>query len=246
MSEVSENIYPSIPKRIKASLADSVIFLITAVFIMSIYYHIGVETPFIALIVLLPYLLYEPILVSTRGQTIGHVFLGIQVVDKVSIGRVSFFNALFRFIAKVFLGAVSLAWAFFTNRQQALHDIVSKSVVINSNVSLESFKESGLPVNPFGSAGENLKNPSKLRKVLIIVLWWFIATRTIEFLLSLTYEISCSESSDSGSIFCTALTYLFLSNRIVILLITIFLGVKGKLPGAIVRKPEANPTNDLN
>ncbi len=72
MSDTTENFYPSIPKRIKASLYDTVVLLILASIIMSIYFYIGIETPFIAVVIILSYVLYEPILVCTKGQTIGH------------------------------------------------------------------------------------------------------------------------------------------------------------------------------
>lgn len=72
--------------------------------------------------------LYEPILVSKRGATVGHRCLGLQVVN----GRgelLTFGQALARVLLKGSIGAPSFLWMAMTQRHQALHDLATRSTV---------------------------------------------------------------------------------------------------------------------
>lgn len=84
------------------------------------------------------YALYWPVMESsTRQATFGKSLLGIQVTD-MDGARVSFLRALLRNIAKI-ISAIPLYLGFvlaaFTGRKQALHDMITKCLVVRTGPS---------------------------------------------------------------------------------------------------------------
>ena len=74
-------------------------------------------------------LLYEPLLVSLTGSTIGHYLTNLRVVDDRTKGNVSFAKALARFVIKSLLGWYSFISMGATRRHQAVHDLLTFSTV---------------------------------------------------------------------------------------------------------------------
>lgn len=116
--------YSSISRRIGAVCLDALIMLLPAIFFNHL---IPVAGGFIAAI------LYAPVFESSRIQaTLGKQLMGIQVAD-LSGNRISFKTALIRFFMKFVSSAILFIghlFAFFTERKQALHDLVADTVVI--------------------------------------------------------------------------------------------------------------------
>lgn len=87
---------------------------------------------------------YFTLLESSRRQaTFGKLLLGIKVVD-LSGRRISFARATGRFFAKILSGQVLLIGYFlaaFTERKQALHDLLAGTLVLG-NESVVSVKTS--------------------------------------------------------------------------------------------------------
>lgn len=79
--------------------------------------------------VLLSILLYEPVLVSVRGGTVGHALLNLKVVSARTGGRLPFHRALIRFATKTVFGIFSFLFIALTARHQALHDMAAAAVV---------------------------------------------------------------------------------------------------------------------
>src|SRR5215217_4317487 len=73
-------------------------------------------------------LLYEPILVSVRGATIGHRRVDLQVVTG-SGHRPGFGRALARYLIKAILGIPAFLTMMLTRRHQALQDILTGTTV---------------------------------------------------------------------------------------------------------------------
>lgn len=80
----------------------------------------------IAVVVVL--LLYEPVLVSSTGSTIGHYFTNLRVVDERG-GNVSFLKACARAVIKGLLSWYSFVVLAATRRNQAIHDLLTRSTV---------------------------------------------------------------------------------------------------------------------
>lgn len=74
-------------------------------------------------------LLYEPVLVSWTGGTLGHRFTNLRVVDEAHGGNVSFLKACARVIIKGVLGLYSFVVMAATRRNQAVHDLLTHSTV---------------------------------------------------------------------------------------------------------------------
>jgi RDD family len=83
----------------------------------------------LGILVVIVLVLYEPILVSLTGGTLGHYFTNLRVVDERDQGNVSFLKALARLALKSLLGWYSFIVMTATRRNQAVHDLLTRSTV---------------------------------------------------------------------------------------------------------------------
>jgi uncharacterized RDD family membrane protein YckC len=83
----------------------------------------------LGILVVMALLLYEPVLVSFTGGTLGHYFSNLHVVDEHSGGNVSFLKACARVVIKGVLGWYSFIVMAATRRNQAVHDLLTRSTV---------------------------------------------------------------------------------------------------------------------
>ena len=74
-------------------------------------------------------LLYEPVLVTLTGGTVGHWASNLRVVDDRTGGNVSFAKALARLVIKAVLSWYSFVILAATRRNQAVHDLLTRSTV---------------------------------------------------------------------------------------------------------------------
>jgi uncharacterized RDD family membrane protein YckC len=74
-------------------------------------------------------LLYEPVLVSRRGATLGHMLAGLRVVDLETGGHPEPARAFARFWLKASSGALAFLVMALTGRPQALHDLAAGTFV---------------------------------------------------------------------------------------------------------------------
>lgn len=82
----------------------------------------------LGILVVTAVLLYEPVLVSFTGGTVGHHLTNLRVVDDRG-GNVSFLKACARMVVKDLLGWCSFVILMATSRNQAIHDLVTRSTV---------------------------------------------------------------------------------------------------------------------
>jgi uncharacterized RDD family membrane protein YckC len=75
------------------------------------------------------WLLYEPVLVSLTGSTVGHYLCNLRVVDEKTHGNVGFPKAVARLVIKTLLGLYSFITMATTLRHQAVHDLLTRSTV---------------------------------------------------------------------------------------------------------------------
>ncbi len=77
------------------------------------------------------FILYDPLLTSIFGGTVGHMLLGIRVKRESDTQmNIPFLLAIVRFIVKVLLGWVSLLTVSGNKKGKAIHDLVVRSVVL--------------------------------------------------------------------------------------------------------------------
>jgi RDD family len=125
----------------------------------------------LGVVVVLTLLLYEPILVSTTGSTIGHYFANLRVVDDRHHGNVNFLKAVARHLIKSVLGWYSFITMAATRRNQALHDQLTRSTVQIRD------RSKALPWHYITERTEfgNPNMPSRTRRVVAALIYLLLA-----------------------------------------------------------------------
>ncbi|WP_321289561.1 RDD family protein [uncultured Sunxiuqinia sp.] len=124
--------YPGVSTRVKAVVTDSiilVIFIVGATYLFESFDNVPDFARIVAFIFI--FLLYDPLLTSTLGGTIGHIIFGIRVKRETNQDKnILFPLAIIRYLVKVLLGWISLLTISGNKKGKAIHDIIVKSVVI--------------------------------------------------------------------------------------------------------------------
>jgi uncharacterized RDD family membrane protein YckC len=172
-------------------------------------------------------LLYEPLLVSFTGGTLGHHFTNLRVVDDRG-GNVSFVKAFARMIIKSLLGWYSFVILAATRRNQAVHDLMTRSTVQIRDPTKALPRE--YVTERVESQAANM--PSSWRRV-VVVLAYLLLSYAFGFVILVAFT---SRSCMQSEAFCSAadnmvnkaisLGLLFLTALI------IGLGWRGRLFGA--------------
>jgi uncharacterized RDD family membrane protein YckC len=123
--------YARFSRRLKGVLIDwiiAVVLVFGAVFV-AVSLRSDAVSRMLGFLVVAVLVLYEPILVSLTGGTLGHTFANLRVVDENHGGNVSFAKALMRLALKSLLGWYSFLVMAATRRNQAVHDLLTRSTV---------------------------------------------------------------------------------------------------------------------
>lgn len=122
--------YARFSRRLKAMLLDWMLAMAALFGALAIASNVASDslarTLGIAIVVIL--LLYEPVLVSRAGGTLGHIWTNLRVVDDRG-GNLGFARAFARFVVKSLLGWYSFVAMMATRRNQAVHDLLTRSTV---------------------------------------------------------------------------------------------------------------------
>jgi uncharacterized RDD family membrane protein YckC len=124
--------YATFTRRFRALVIDNLFLSGTSValfFLGDAVSDVAGATRLVLLLILALVLLYEPLLVSRRGATIGHAVARLRVVD-VRTGRwPSFGRAVVRCLIKGILGLPSFITMALNRRHQAVHVLLSHTAV---------------------------------------------------------------------------------------------------------------------
>jgi uncharacterized RDD family membrane protein YckC len=124
--------FPSLLKRSQALLIDALI-IILVFFIASYLIEIigGAPGWLRGAVLVFMLFLYEPVMVSALGGSIGHRAMRLRVKRiKNPEKNIIIFLAVIRFIIKALLGWLSFVTVTKNKRMRAIHDIASGSIVI--------------------------------------------------------------------------------------------------------------------
>ncbi|NER11874.1 RDD family protein [Leptobacterium flavescens] len=124
--------YAQLPDRVKAAVIDGIV-LIALMYATTEVLALFNDVPqFIRIIAfVLIFVLYDPILTSAFGGTIGHSYSNILVKREGDSKRnLPFHFALIRFILKAALGWISLLTVTGNEKKKAIHDFAANSIVI--------------------------------------------------------------------------------------------------------------------
>ena len=178
-------------------------------------------------------LLYEPVLVSYMGGTIGHRLRNLRVVDERTGANLGFFKATSRFVIKTVLGIPSFITMMATRRHQAVHDLATRSTVRINDVASAEPGHYHHELIDLVAAGM----PSILRRLLVITIYSSISFLLIGIVFALfdAFEVlssgclyddrKCSSGDRSITIGSTLLW-------IMALFVIVFKGWRGQLWGA--------------
>lgn len=125
----------------------------------------------LAILVALLVVLYEPVLVSRIGGTLGHCYANLRVVDDRTGGNISLAKAFARAAIKAVLGWYSFLIMTATRRNQALHDLMTRSTVQIRDSARANASHFVNERTEFSSPGM----PSKLRRVGVICIYQVLA-----------------------------------------------------------------------
>jgi len=131
--------YAGFWSRVAALIVDDAILIVLGLALLIAAGFVGAEAVVIAnFVFMLVAFFYWPVLESTdRQATLGKQLLGIQVTD-TNGARLSFVRALLRNLAKILSSlpfGLGFLLAAFTPKRQALHDMITKCLVVRAGPS---------------------------------------------------------------------------------------------------------------
>lgn len=131
--------YPRLLRRYVSTLLDGFLLLVIVLTVPDFLQGTawGVTAIRVSLFLFLA-LGYEPLL-TWRTCTLGQYVMGIRVrraSDPES--HINLLAAYVRYLVKIFLGFISLFTIVFTRRRQAIHDLVTRSVMIDTRAAARS------------------------------------------------------------------------------------------------------------
>lgn len=100
------------------------------------------------------WVLYDPLMVSRTGGTVGHYLQNLRVVSDRTGHHPPFFSAFLRNVVKGVLGFVSLLAMAASTRQKAIHDWVAGTTVQARDVHLARSKNFDKVQRPSGAAAD--------------------------------------------------------------------------------------------
>jgi uncharacterized RDD family membrane protein YckC len=124
--------YARVSRRLQAIVIDGAVYAVSPAVLLLLSSFTGRSTLAVQVVVVgwfLAVALYEPLLVTLRGATIGHAAANIRVVDARTGRPPAFWRALLRFVVKSVLGLLSFAMVVSTRRHQAAHDLAAGTTV---------------------------------------------------------------------------------------------------------------------
>jgi uncharacterized RDD family membrane protein YckC len=157
--------YARFTRRVQGVLIDSIVFMLILAGSLIIAVSLNSDSVgrVLGITVVITWLLYEPLLVSVTGGTIGHSLCNMRVVDDRG-GNVGFLKAVIRVVIKSLLGWYSFIAMALTSRHQAVHDYLTRSTVQIRN--LAEARPHHFTGRRSDSSGPSM--PSNLRRVVVI------------------------------------------------------------------------------
>jgi uncharacterized RDD family membrane protein YckC len=123
--------YARFSRRLRAMLIDLIITSIVMFGAVLLAVSVGNDnlSRTLGILAVAVLMLYEPILVSRMGGTLGHYFANLRVVDANSGANIGIARACVRVVIKAVLGLYSFVILAATRRNQAVHDLLTRSTV---------------------------------------------------------------------------------------------------------------------
>ncbi|WP_136799629.1 RDD family protein [Desulfosediminicola ganghwensis] len=164
--------YAPLPRRIKAGLLDTLIFLSLLIVVPAIIIDIFPDqSRYATILMLFTLFLLEPLLIRYLGSTLGQYALGVEVISTNKEKRCPLLLSVLRYVAKVTLGSFSLIFMLFSKKHQAIHDHIANTLVILSRKKIVRDPD-------FAAVGvyeqDDCKHiyPSAMRRFFVFIFWY--------------------------------------------------------------------------
>jgi len=185
----------------------------------------------LGILVVAALVLYEPILVSRTGSTVGHYFTNLRVVDDRDGGNIGFARACARSLIKGVLGLYSFVVLAATRRNQALHDLLTRSTVQIRDPAKASPGQYIAERTEFAAAGM----PSPLRRIAVTCFYLLLIVIIYVCIIGTVASGAISDACIDRN-FCSGgeriLSLMFGASLLGLCAICIVLGWRGRLFGA--------------
>lgn len=135
LASSNTELYAGFWKRFAAAILDSALLMLVLIVMVGVSPE-GSDKPLSLAGFLLVWLYFAFMERSPKQATLGKMVLGIKVVD-LQGNRISFWRATGRFFGKYisnFTVGIGYVMVAFTNRKQALHDMIASCLVVNKAV----------------------------------------------------------------------------------------------------------------
>jgi uncharacterized RDD family membrane protein YckC len=229
--------YARVSRRVQATLIDGGLFIASPA-ILLLLASLTDGSPFAVRVLttawLASFFLYEPVLVSLRGATIGHAWANIRIVDARTGGRPPFWRAFVRFLVKMVLGVFSFACVVCTRRHQAAHDLAAGTTVEVRRL---------WRMLPGDYLTERIPDPTeeaapRVRRLLVMTAYSLATLALVSIALAATQSERClvqerCTPAERASSWLVVLVWLALQ------VICLAAGLSGRLPGARPRRVES-------
>lgn len=226
-------VYPRLLRRVRAALIDSAIFaVIFFVWLLSLEVLENAHVVLRVAPLVLGLVALEPGLVSWSGGTIGHHLMGLRVRDAAGDQNVGFARATIRAAIRALLGWLSLAFILATRRHQAIHDYISRTVVVLENPGQLPERERFLERT---MAQDGFDPSSGLRRTSVILLYSALSFVALTVFTTLILSEPClyyDACSPSDEIMSSVLGFAWL----VAFLAIVICGWRGQLFGCRPRR----------
>ncbi len=123
--------YARFSRRLRGMFVDWALALVAmfGAILIAVSIGSGVVSRILAFAIVFIFVLYEPLLVSRTGGTVGHWLTNLRVVDDRTGGNLPLRTAFIRAALKAALGVYSFVVMMATRRNQAVHDLLTQSTV---------------------------------------------------------------------------------------------------------------------
>lgn len=124
--------YPQLQERTKSAMIDGVILISLIILTGDLIQLLPHPSNMLkGALFILYFVLYEPLLVSLRGGTIGHTLAGITIrKHHYTTEKINFFSALWRYILKISLGWLSVISYYSNPEGRMIHDKLSGAIMV--------------------------------------------------------------------------------------------------------------------
>jgi uncharacterized RDD family membrane protein YckC len=172
-SGVDTSAYARFTRRVQGVYVDLIILLVitTGALVVAVAFASDNIGRVLGFTLAITWLLYEPLLVSLTGGTLGHRYCNIRVVDDRHGGNVNFFKAIVRVVLKTALGWISFIWMAATSRHQALHDLLTGSTVQIRDLTKAQSHHFARARSPLPDGA-----PSRIRRIFVVFAYVIVWT----------------------------------------------------------------------